>query len=97
MNTHKPKCESLEQVRKEIDQLDQAIIALLAQRQEYVDQSVRFKSSVQDIQAPERVEQVMSKVREQAELNRLDPDFVEKIYRELIQHFIQRESKEFRP
>ena len=97
MNTNKHKCESLEQARNEIDQLDQAIIELLAQRQYYVDQSVRFKNSVQDVQAPERVEQVIAKVREQAELQRLDADFVEKIYRELIQHFVQRELKEIRP
>ena len=38
----KEKCESLEQVRDRIDQLDQELIELIATRQFYVDQAVRF-------------------------------------------------------
>ena len=66
-------------------------------RQFYVDQSVRFKRTVQDVQSPERVEQVISKVRAQAVELGTDPDLVEHLYREMIQRFIQRELKEIRP
>lgn len=94
---NKEKCESLEEVRDHIDGIDQALIDLLATRQFYVDQAVRFKRTVQDVQSPERVEQVISKVRGYAEQSRIDPDFIEQIYRDMIQHFIQRELKEIRP
>lgn len=93
----KEKCESLEQVREKIDAIDTALIEMIATRQFYVDQSVRFKRTVQDVQSPERVEQVISKVRTQAIELGIDPDLVEHLYREMIQRFIQRELKEIRP
>lgn len=94
---NKEKCESLAQAREKIDGVDQAIIELLAQRQFYVDQAVRFKSSVKDVQSPERVDQVIASVRAKAKEQGVNADIVEKMYREMIQHFIQRELKELRP
>ncbi|RKG37141.1 chorismate mutase [Acinetobacter rongchengensis] len=93
----KEKCESLEQVRENIDQIDQQLIDLIATRQFYVDQAVRFKRTKEDAQSPERVQQVIDKVRQKAFEVGTDPDLVESIYREMIQHFIQRELKEIRP
>ena len=43
------------------------------------------------------MQQVINKAREQAIQLHTDPDLVEKIYREMIQHFIKRELKEIRP
>lgn len=97
MNIKKEKCESLEQVREKIDLLDRDLIELIATRQFYVDQALRFKQSVQDIQSPARVDQVIDKVRQLAEAQSVDPDLVEKLYRDMVQHFIQRELKQFRP
>ena len=97
LKTNKEKCESLSQAREKIDQIDHAIIELIASRQHYVDQAVRFKRTVQDVQSPERVEQVLEKVRSLAESKSVDPNLVENIYRDIMQHFIQRELKEFRP
>ncbi|OTG95786.1 chorismate mutase [Acinetobacter sp. ANC 3832] len=91
------KCESLEQVREHIDALDQALIEMIATRQFYVDQAVRFKRNAEDVQSPERVQQVINKVRQQAIDVGTNPDLVETLYREMIQHFIQRELKEIRP
>ena len=94
---NKEKCENLEQVRAKIDLIDQELIEMIATRQFYVDQAVRFKRTAEDVQSPERVQQVINKVREQAIQLHTDPDLVEKIYREMIKHFIQRELKEIRP
>ncbi|RZJ21620.1 MULTISPECIES: chorismate mutase [unclassified Acinetobacter] len=93
----KEKCESLEQARAKIDVIDAALIDMIATRQFYVDQAARFKRTVQDVQSPERVEQVIQKVRAQALDLGTDPDLVEHLYREMIQRFIQRELKEIRP
>ena len=93
----KEKVESLEQARAQIDVIDQGIIELIAARQFYVDQAVRFKRSVQDVQSPERVEAVNSKIRLQATEHGVNADIVERLYRDMIQHFIQRELKEIRP
>ncbi|EZQ01094.1 MULTISPECIES: chorismate mutase [unclassified Acinetobacter] len=94
---NKEKCETLQQARAQIDSIDQAITELIGLRQYYVDQAVRFKRTIQDVQSPERVEIVIEKIRELATKNGVDPLLMEKIYREMIQHFIQRELKEIRP
>jgi isochorismate pyruvate lyase len=94
---NKEKVESLEQARAQIDVIDEALIALIAARQFYVDQAVRFKRTEQDVQSPERADEVIKKVRSAAEAQGVDPDLVEHLYREMIQHFIRRELKEIRP
>ena len=94
---NKEKCESLEQAREKIDAIDTALIEMIATRQFYVDQAVRFKKSIQDVQSPERVEQIIQKVRAQPDELGIDPDLVEQLYRAMIQQFIQRELKEIRP
>ena len=63
---NKEKCENLEQARAKIDLIDQELIEMIATRQFYVDQAVRFKRTAEDVQSPERVQQVINKVREQA-------------------------------
>ena len=94
---NKEKCDSLEQAREKIDAIDIALIELIAARQFYVAQAVRFKKSVQDVQAPELVEQVIARVRAHAETVGINADVVEQLYRAMIQQFIQRELKEIRP
>ena len=93
----KEKVDSLEHARAQIDEIDTLLIELISARQFYVDQAVRFKRTVQDVQSPERVEDVIKKVRESAQAQGLDPNLVENIYREMMQHFIKRELKEIRP
>ena len=85
------KCNSLAEVRQQIDQIDRALIELIAARQAYVDQAVVFKSSRAEAPAPHRVEQVIEQVRQHAVTYAADADLVEKLYRQMIQHFIERE------
>lgn len=91
------KVNSLQQARDKIDQIDVALIELIASRQFYVDQAMRHKQTVEDVQSPHRVKEVIEKVRALAVQYAVDPDMVERLYHDMIQHFIQRELKEFRP
>ena len=93
----KEKVETLEQARTAIDQIDQKMIELIALRQFYVDQAARFKHTIQDVQAPERKQAVLKNVRALAQQQGVDPDLVEQLFEEMIQHFIRRELKEIRP
>ncbi len=90
------KVESLEDARNRVDAIDDALIELIATRQFYVDQVIRFKRKSEDIKSP-RIEEVIEKVCVQASQQGLDPELIENIYREMIQHFIRRELKEIRP
>ena len=47
-------CENLEEVREQIDLLDQQIVKLLATRSQFVQQAAQFKKTVAEAQAPQR-------------------------------------------
>ena len=89
-------CASLEEVRSNIDRIDNEIIKLIAERSDYVKQASGFKKSEDGVKAPNRVETVINKVRSKAEEYGANPDMVEKLYREMISSFINMEMDEFK-
>lgn len=92
MSTPDP-CKSLAQVREQIDRIDAQIVQLLAERGGYVLAAARFKTSAEDVRAPQRVEQVIARVRALAEQQGALPDVVERVYRELIEAFTEAEHR----
>ncbi|MDI3354562.1 chorismate mutase [Pseudomonas sp. UYIF39] len=87
-------CNSLEDVRQNIDRLDRQIVTLLAERGTYVSQAARFKKDTQAVKAPARVEQVIAKVRALAENAGANPEVTEQVYRAMIAAFIEQELSE---
>jgi isochorismate pyruvate lyase len=87
-------CSSLADVRREIDRLDDSIVQLLAERGHYVLAAARFKRNAAEVHAPERVEQVISRVRAMAARAGGLPDVVERGYRALIAAFTDAERIE---
>ena len=73
------KCNSLEEVRENIDSIDDKIIKLVAERSDYVRQAAYFKKSKTDVKAADRVEKIIKKVREKAKIYGCSPDVVELI------------------
>ncbi|MCH9276616.1 chorismate mutase [Bifidobacterium amazonense] len=88
-------CESLEEVRANIDRIDARLVALIAERGAYVAQAAQFKNSADDVKAPQRVEAVIAKVRGLAEQSHADPELVEAVWRTMIAHFTAAEMKDF--
>jgi isochorismate pyruvate lyase len=89
------KCASIEEVRAHIDRIDRSIVALLAERGGYVKQAAQFKKSTADVKAPQRVEQVIAKVKALAEELGASPSITEQVYRAMISGFISAEMDEF--
>ena len=89
------KCDNLEEVRENIDNIDDKIIRLIAQRSDDVKQAADFKKSKTDVKAAGRVEKIIKKVREKAKVYDCSPDVVELIYRDMINYFIGEEMKTF--
>ncbi len=87
------ECRSLEEVRENIDRIDREIVRLIAERSVYVKEAAVFKKTTTDVKAPARVEEVISKVRGLAVEHNLEPDIAEKVYRILINCFIDFELK----
>jgi isochorismate pyruvate lyase len=83
--------DTLADVRSAIDQIDQLIVGLLAQRGRCVREAARFKTQASEVPAPERVAQVMAKVDRQARELGADPAVVETVYRHMIEGFIRLE------
>lgn len=89
------QCNNLEEVRANIDRIDNEIIKLIAERGQYVSQAAAFKKNEEGVKDPSRVEKVIQKVRTKAELYGANPEMVEKLYRNMISAFIKMEMKEF--
>lgn len=87
-------CQSIEDVRLNIDRIDRQIVALITERGAYVKQAAQFKASSEDVKAPHRVEQVISKVTRLSKELGGQPEIVEKVYREMVAGFINAEMAE---
>lgn len=90
------KCENLEQVRENIDRIDNEIIKLIAERGTYVVQASAFKKNEDGVKDTNRVEKVIAKARAKAGEYGATPDMVEALYREMISRFVNMEMKEFK-
>ncbi|MGL5792978.1 MAG: isochorismate lyase [Waterburya sp.] len=87
------ECENMLDIRAEIDRLDRQIIALLGQRFAYVKAASKFKTSQASVKAPERFEAMLKQRRVWADEEGLNADVIEKMYRDLVNHFINEEMK----
>lgn len=85
-------CGSLEEVRAEIDRIDERIVALIGERAGYVKAAARYKDSEQAVAAPERFAAMLHARRRWAAREGLSPDLIESLYRELVQYFIAEEK-----
>jgi isochorismate pyruvate lyase len=92
------ECESMAEIRAEIDRLDEALVCLFAERAGYIDRAAEIKAQV-DLPARigSRVEEVVSNVRRHAATYGLPPDLVEKLWRRLIDWSIAREENRLGP
>jgi len=89
-------CASMDEVRTEIDRLDEAIVDLVAERWTYVDRAWRLKSTPAEATVPWRIQQVIDKVRTRAEDRGLPPALAEALWRQLIGWGIQHEEEKLR-
>ena len=87
------KCSTIQEIRTEIDRIDQEIIRLLGERYGYVKAVVKFKTSETSVRAPDRVATMLQKRRAWAEEAGLSPDIIEKLYSDLVNYFIQQEMR----
>jgi isochorismate pyruvate lyase len=83
------KFNNIEEVRKEIDEIDKAIIELIGERFSFIQEIVKYKSSVDEVYAKRRHNTVIAERREIAAKHNLDPDVIEKMYRIMMDYFIK--------
>src|SRR5690625_884360 len=82
--------ESIEDIRKIIDELDSTIVKALSERQKIVRKVISGKlNDAIDIRDPKREEELLEKVREKAPEYGLDPFFLEQLFREIIHQSVR--------
>jgi isochorismate pyruvate lyase len=90
------KCNSLEEVRAEVDKIDEQIVELIAKRNDYIKQAASFKNSVEEVKSHERIDYIMQRVRKKAiELN-VNPNMIEDLFTRMIDEMVETEIAEFR-
>ncbi|KQS81029.1 chorismate mutase [Rhizobium sp. Leaf384] len=88
------ECQSMADIRTEIDRLDETLMRLLAERWSYIGRAAEIKTTAglpADI--PSRVDEVRANVRRHATELGLDPHFYDAIWSQLIRHSIVREEE----
>jgi isochorismate pyruvate lyase len=81
-------------LRQQIDDLDGELVALLARRQRCVERVIEVKRIAKlPARMPERIEEVLARVRELAEAEKLEPDLAVALWREMIELFIAYEER----
>ena len=86
-------CRTMEEVRAEIDRIDQALVDLVGERFEFVDRAWQLKSSPAEALVPWRIQQVIDRVKARACERALPPELAEALWRQMIGWFIQYEEE----
>jgi len=94
-NIEPENCTDMEDIRVEIDSMDRDIIAILGKRFEYVKAASKFKTSETSVRAPERFKAMLEQRRVWACSEGVSPDAIEKMYRDLVNHFIDEEMSKW--
>ncbi|MCB4743750.1 MAG: chorismate mutase [Sulfurovum sp.] len=88
------ECTTLEEARKKIDEVDEEIVKLIARRNNYIKQIARFKTSVEEVKAEERINDVINRVRHQAIDLNLSPNLINDLYVRMIDAMVESEIAE---
>ncbi len=86
------ECHTLAEIRTEVDRIDREIIRAIGERKHYVIAAAAFKTNPTEVAAPERFAAMLQVRRQWAEEEGLSPDMIEKLYRDLVNHFIAEEQ-----
>ena len=81
-------CTTMAQVREGVDALDRQLVALLAERQGYMDAAARIKQDRNTVRDEARIEDVVAKVKAAAHEAGLSVKIAEPVWRTLIERCI---------
>lgn len=86
-------CQTMTELRVQIDRIDTALVALLVERATYIDRAAEIKAEAGlPARIDDRVEQVVQNVRVLAKAQGLSEELTEGLWRQLIEWSIAREE-----
>lgn len=91
-------CQTMAELRAQIDLLDRELVALLVQRAGYIDRAIELKPGENlPARIEPRVEEVLANVRATARAAGLDPELATDLWHRLIEWSITREERVLGP
>jgi isochorismate pyruvate lyase len=90
------KCATLQEVRDEVDKIDESLVKMIAHRKNYIKQAASFKESIEEIKADDRVNDVLSRARHHALSLGLSPNMITEIFTTMINDMVETEIEELR-
>jgi isochorismate pyruvate lyase len=88
-------CGTMAEVRAGVDDVDRAIVGLIARRFGFMDAAARIKTDRSTVRDEERKAEVLRKVRASADAAGIDPDLVARMYEQLIEGSIAYELRKW--
>ncbi|WP_051303441.1 chorismate mutase [Comamonas composti] len=85
----------MQDVRSQIDALDDVLVPLLVTRVGYMQQAARIKADASQVRDEARIEAIVARVRERTQREGGVPDLMEAVYRQLMEECIAYEHREF--
>ena len=90
-------CTTMQDVRREVNALDDVLVPLLVERVGYMTQAARLKQGAEQVRDEARIQAIVDRVREQTLAEGGDADVMEAIYRSLMEACLAYEHRDFAP
>lgn len=88
-------CQTMADVRRHIDALDDILVPLLVERGGYMTEAARIKQNAGQVRDEARIAAIVARVRARAMAEGGKPDVLESLYRGLMEVYIDHEHREF--
>ena len=92
----KKKFKNLNEVRKSIDNIDTRLVKLIAEREFYAKQAVKFKTNKKQIIDRKRINIVLKRINSLSKKYKVNSLTVERIWKLMIKNFIILENRLFK-
>ena len=90
------KNKNILKIRKQLDRLDNSFLKLIKKRTKLVDKVLSNKKYKKDIIDKKRISVVLKNINLKSKKNKIDPKITNKIWKSMIQAFIDYEFRNFK-
>jgi|TARA_B110000259_G_C13933616_1_gene369907 chorismate mutase len=86
----------IEKIRKELDQIDTKLLAIIKKRTDLVKKVIKLKKYKKEIVDKKRINFILKKIKKKSIKLKIDPSITLHIWKEMIKAFIKYEYKNFK-
>ena len=89
------KYKNMEELRKDLDILDEELLKIISKRFKFIEQAAIIKNDASEIRDIERIEEIIIRLKGLAKKYDINSDIVEKLWRFIIDLSIEYEKEIF--